>query len=148
MIAAKNKITYLYHDKRKEYKKKGENLPIGWLQATIESVCIKRGIPPNVKIPLSTIRNRTKTIVMQESGSETLMSCIEPHLVELISAMGQIRRSLTGSESLSLANDLIYGTQVEKDIIEWKKVVISTIQKHLCLGKSTDNCSREGGHID
>ena len=58
---------------------------------------------------------------MQESGSETLMSCIEPHLVELISAMGQIRRSLTGSESLSLANDLIYGTQVEKDIIQWKK---------------------------
>ena len=28
---------------------------------------------------------------------------------------------MTGSDSLSLANDLIYGTQVEKDIIEWKK---------------------------
>ena len=82
VIAAKNEITSMYHEERKQYKKKGENLPIGWLKATIESVCIKRGIPANVKIPLSTIRNRTKTIVMQESGSETLMSCIEPHLVE------------------------------------------------------------------
>ena len=118
VIAAKNKITCLYHDKRKEYKKKGENLPVGWLKATVDSIRIKRGLSPNIKIPLSTIRNRTKTIVMQESGSETLMSCIEPHLVELISVMGQIRRSLTGCESLSLANDLIYGTQVEKDIIK------------------------------
>ena len=121
VIAAKNEITSIYHEKKKECNKKGENIPNGWLQETINSIRIKRGLPPNIKIPISTIRNRTKTIIMQESGSETLMSCIEPHLVELISAMGQIRRSLTGSESLSLANDLIYGTQVEKDIIQWKK---------------------------
>ena len=102
-------------------RKKGENIPIGLLIATIESVRIKRGLPPNIKIPLSTIRICTKTIVMQESGSETLMPCIEPHLVEFISTMGQIRRSLSGCESLSLANDLIYGPQAEKEIIEWEK---------------------------
>ena len=58
---------------------------------------------------------------MQESGSETRMASIEPHLVEMICAMGQIRRSLTGSECLSLTNDLIVGTQIEKDVIRWKK---------------------------
>ena len=58
---------------------------------------------------------------MQESGSETLMAPIEPHLVEPICAIGQISRSLTGSKYLSLANDLIFGTQIEKDVIRWKK---------------------------
>ena len=57
---------------------------------------------------------------MQESGSETLMALIEPHLVELICTMRQIRRSLTGRECLSLANDLIVGIQMEKDVIRWK----------------------------
>lgn len=69
----------------------------------------------------STIRNRTKPIIMQESGSETLMAPIGLYLVKLICAMGQIRRFLTGSESLSLTNDLIFGTQIGNDIIEWKK---------------------------
>ena len=120
-LAAKNEITCMYHEKKKECIQKGEKIPAGWLKETIESVKIMRGLPPSVRIPMSTIRNRTKQIIMQESGSETLMASIEPHLVELICAMGQIRRSLTGSESLSLANDLIYGTEVEHDIIQWKK---------------------------
>ena len=50
-----------------------------------------------------------------------MMSSIDPHLVELICAMGQICRPLTASESLSVANDLISSTQLEKDIIQWKK---------------------------
>ena len=107
--------------KKNECNKRGENIPVGWLKETIENIRVKRGLPSNVRIPMSTIRNRTKSITMTESGSETLMAPIEPHLVELICTMGQIRRSLTASESLSLANDLIYGTQVEEDVIKWKK---------------------------
>ena len=61
------------------------------------------------------------TIVCQGGGSETLMREVEPHLVELICAMAQIRRCLTSTESISLANDLISGTEVEKRIIDWKK---------------------------
>ena len=43
VIAAKNEITCLYHDKKKEYKKKGENIPVGWLKATVDSIRIIRG---------------------------------------------------------------------------------------------------------
>ena len=49
------------------------------------------------------------------------MSSVEPHLIELICPMAEIRRRLTTSEAISLANDLIVGTETEKKIIEWKK---------------------------
>ena len=111
----------MYHEKKKEPPKKGEKIPVGWLKETIKSVQKMRGLPPSIRIPMSTIRNRTKIIIMQESGSKTMMAAIELYLVELICAMGQIRQFLTGSESLSLTNDLIFGTQIENDIIEWKK---------------------------
>ena len=43
---------------------------------------------------------------------------VEPHLVELIIAMARIRRYMTTSESIALANDLISGTKLEKSIIK------------------------------
>ena len=109
---------------------------------------VKRGVSSNLRIPMSTIWNRTKLVIIQESGSETLMTPNEPHLVELICAMGQIYWSLTASDSLSLDNDLIYGTQVEKDVIKWKKRRNEYDPDSPVLGKSTGSCSKEGGGID
>ena len=59
--------------------------------------------------------------------------------------MGQIHRSLTGSKCLSLANDLICGTQIEKDIIRWKKNRREYDPEGLVLGNSTGSYSKEGG---
>ena len=49
------------------------------------------------------------------------MAPIEEKLVELVLSMSRIRRCLTASESLQLANDLIKDTPLEQKIIEWKK---------------------------
>ena len=59
--------------------------------------------------------------MLQGGGPESLMAPVEPHLGELICAMAKIRRCLTSSEALSLANDLIKGTATEKNVIEFKK---------------------------
>ena len=120
-IAAKNEITSLFKKEQEEYKKKGETLPKGWLQYTIDRVCKIRGLPPDTKIPLSTIRSRRNAVVLSEHGPSTAMSEVEPHLVTLILAMAQARRCLGVTECLGLANDLIKGTSLEKDIIERKK---------------------------
>ncbi len=120
-IAAKNEITSLFKKEQEEYRKKGETLPRGWLKNTIERVCRIRGLPIGTTVPLSTIRSRTKAIVLTEHGPSTLMSQVEPHLVTLILAMAQARRCLGATECLTLANDLIKGTQLEKEIIERKR---------------------------
>jgi len=122
VTAAKNEITQSYLEMKEKYKEKGEKLPDGWLKKEITRVCNIRGIPNYVpKISLNTIRSRTKAIVLQGGGSETLMAPVEPHLVELICSMASIRRCLSTSECISLANDLIAGTELESRIIEWKK---------------------------
>ena len=72
VITTKNEITCMYQEKKREYIKKGEKIPDGWLKETINNIRSIRGLPPSVRIPMSTIRNCTKSIVMQESDSETL----------------------------------------------------------------------------
>ena len=49
------------------------------------------------------------------------MENVEPQLVELIIRMSRIRRCLTGAQCLHLANDLIEGAKVDKDVIKFKE---------------------------
>ena len=44
VITAKNDITCMYHEKKKECNKRGENIPVGWLKETIENIRVKRGL--------------------------------------------------------------------------------------------------------
>ena len=74
-----------------------------------------------MSINAATIRSRKAANVLQGGGAETLMASFEPHLVELICAMAEIRRSLTVSETVALANDLISGTETVIQNIEWKR---------------------------
>ena len=136
ITAAKNEITELYKDEKERRKGIGQILPRGWLKQTIKNVCEKRGISEYVShINMSTIRNRKNTMILQGGGSETLMHEIEPHLVDLICAMARIRRCLTTTESIALANDLISGTELETKIIEWKKTRMEYDPASPVLGK-------------
>ncbi len=108
---------------KKRRKRIGETLPRGWLKQSIQNVCENRGISEHYvsHINMNTIRNQNNKLIHRGGGSETLMNEVEPHLVELICAMARIRRCLTATESIALANDLISGTDLEKRMIEWKK---------------------------
>ena len=91
------------------------------MKETIERVCESTGLPPSTAVSVKSIRKRTKPVILTEQGRETLMHEVEPQLVTLILAMAQARRCLRASECISLANDLIKGTELEKKIIERKK---------------------------
>ena len=60
-------------------------------------------------------------MVLQGGGLESLMASVEFHLIELILTMAEFRRCLSTSEALTLGNDLIRGTETEKNIIAWKQ---------------------------
>ena len=100
-----------------------------------------------MKINAATIRSCKGANVLQGGGAETLMASIGPHLVELICAMAEIRRCLTASEAVALANDLISGTDTEIQIIEWKRARMNTTTIHLCWDGNGGNHSRKDGHI-
>ena len=46
---------------------------------------------------------------------------VEDTLIQLLLVMAKLKRSLTVSESIALANDLIDGTLTQKKIVLWKK---------------------------
>ena len=122
LFAAKNEIATIYLNEKEKYKEKGLKLPNGWLNNKIAEISAKRGVPTDISISASTIRKRTKgKMVVQGGGPESLMASVEPHLIELILSMAEIRRCLSTSEAIALANDLISGTPTESRIIEWKK---------------------------
>lgn len=89
-------------------------------QDVVDDVKEKRGIKKSIPISIHTIRNRVKSVVLHP-GRQSLMAPVEPKLVELVLAMAKIRRCLTVSETLGLANDLIKDTPLERKILEWKK---------------------------
>ena len=105
---------------------------------TIDNVYLRREIPLNMKILLCAIRSScTNKLILATAGSDTMMSCIEPHLVELISTMCQICCSLAASESLSLANNLIIVTQLENTPYNGRKKEMSATLNHLCWEERT-----------
>ena len=63
------------------------------------------------------------------------MSDVEPKLVELIIRMGRIRRCLTPSQCLLLANDLIEGTAYESKVIDFKEIRLKKKLQKALLGK-------------
>ena len=120
VFAAKNEIAAIYLEEKEKYEKEGKKLPNNWLNNKIAEISAIRGIS-SASINVATIRSCKGGNILQGGGAETLMASVEPHLVELICAMGEIRRCLTASVAVALANDLIHGTETEKQIIQWKK---------------------------
>ena len=86
-----------------------------------------------MKIDPEAIRSRyyQGNLSVSSYGPKTPLSEVEPKLVELIIRMSRIRRCLTGSQCLHLANDLIAGTDVEKEVIKFKEKVYKKSLKQL-----------------
>ena len=122
IVSAKNEITTLYQEEKKKAAQQHKRLTDGWLQKLIDDIKEKRCIEKSTRIPVKTIRNRVNKIVLHP-GKQSLMSPVEGKLVQLVLAMARIRRCLTTSESLELANDLIKGTPLEQHIIDWKRSI-------------------------
>ena len=62
---------------------------------------------------------------------------IENTFIDLLLVMAKLKRSLTVSESLRLANELIDGTLTQKKIIAWKK-------KYKIFHKNPDDYGKVG----
>ena len=48
------------------------------------------------------------------------MLAVEPQIVMLLQQMAKMHQHLNSSEALALANSLIEGTDIEKQVREWK----------------------------
>ena len=118
-----NNIAVEYQKEKEIAKTLGLTVKRGCLEELISQKRAEYGIPADTKIFKGTIRSRIVREIasLNGMGPESPMAEAEPQLVELIVRMGRIRRCLTPTQCLHLANDLIKGTEIERKIIDFKR---------------------------
>ena len=125
-----------FHEMRNRAKRDGKYVKKGCLENIIKQQKAKFKLSDNIKVHKEAIRSRYYSGNLNKSakGPYSPMRLVEPKLVELIIQMSRIRRCLTVSQCLLLANDLIEGTDVEKAVVEYKKKIKASDNEKANLG--------------
>ena len=100
---------------------------------------MKMKLPTNFTFSYSTALSQIRWNNLNRSGRSTPLHNIEPKLLSLILCMSNIKRSLTASEGLMLANELLHQTQSQQNLFEWKrqhKIFHKNDETFMSLGKS------------
>ena len=121
---AKNLIAQRYAKLQERCKEEGITAPAKSLDGMIVEAKEELGIPPDVEIIKRTIlsriaRKRTVNVV-PHAGTATPMLKIEPLLVQLCIRIGRIGQPVQPPNFLALANSLIKGKGIEKEVIKFK----------------------------
>jgi len=87
-------------------------------------IAAKNEIAEDVDIKVDTIRRRVARDrpIVSQLGSRSPLAAIEDAVVDIMVQMARIRQSLIPSKGLKLVNDLIHGTDIQKDLVEWKEI--------------------------
>ena len=121
---AKNLIAQRYAKLQERCKEEGIKAPGKSLDGMITAAKGELGIPPDVAISMNTIlsrirRKRTVNVV-PHAGTSSPMLKVEPILVQLCIQIGRIGQPVKPDNFLALANSLIKGKEIEKEVIKFK----------------------------
>ena len=120
---ALDEIAIKFDEKRKSAKALGTLVKKRTLDKIIEDGKKKFRLGDDIDIKKGTIRARgiRESLVVKSMGPASPMAEIEPILIDLILRMSTIRRCLTPSQCLHLANNLFKELKIEKKLIEFKE---------------------------
>ena len=81
---------------------------------------IKHNLKPSFRFPYQTLISRIRRCSLRAMGGMCPIIKIEKKIIDLVLCMSKIKRSLTVSETLNLINELIDGTEIQVELIQWK----------------------------
>ena len=81
----------------------------------------KYDLPNEFNVPYRTVQTRVYRNRLEGNGRQSPLHRIEDNVISLIITMSKLKRSLKSSEGLKLINDLINNTQIQQDLINWKR---------------------------
>ena len=97
MITKKSIFEYVFDDTKKRY-----------------------GLDDTFKFPYETALSRIRRNNISADGIDSPLLPIEQEIVDLLLCMSKIKRALTASDGLRLINELIDGTEIQKQLVEYK----------------------------
>ena len=121
VFEAKNEIAKQFSAAKK--KCKTGKVKNGTLKGIIQKVEADMNLK-NVTITSSAIRQRfyrKKEVCHHVAGHISPLEKIESTVISIIIHMARIRQSLSPSDGLKLVNSLIKDTQLQKELVQWKK---------------------------
>ena len=123
LIDAKNEVTIMYNDMKKEAIQKGSRIKYGALRDLIKSVKSARHIKADISSSAIRRRVHRNRLVNHHiaGGQVSPLLKIEPLIVEIILQMARIRQCLCPSKGLQLVNSIIKGTKMQEELIKWKQ---------------------------
>ena len=139
-----------FHEQRNIAKRDGKYVKKGYQENIIREQKAKYYLSDDIKVQKEAIRSRyySGNLCKSAKGPYSPMKLVEPKLVDLIIQMSRIRRCLTVSQCLLLANDLIEGTDVEKAVVEYKKKIKASNSEKANLGtKYWKGFKKRWGHV-
>jgi hypothetical protein len=111
----------LFKLEKEAAENKKQQVKKGVLQKIVKTIEMERGIPDNT-IPVKTIRNRVlrnNVTACKKSSLSPLMN-VEKIIVEYCVRLARIGNALNKDQVMSLAEDVIHGTQAATKLAEYK----------------------------
>ena len=87
---------------------------------------------------------RRNKLVVTKRGITSPMDKVESQIVVLLIQMAHMHQPLNATEAFQLANDLVDGEEIEKEVIKWKRNMYTSKRKkttfveHLVLDTGKD----------
>ena len=85
-----------------------------------EETSRRMNLDGSFKFPYETALSRIRRNNLSANGNDSPLLPIENEIVELLSCMNKLKRSLTASDGLQLINELIDNTPIQQRLREWK----------------------------
>ena len=124
VIAAKNELCEQYN-KDKSNVDVNKKLPRGHLTNIISRVKRKYELGHDINITVACICQRFKKsrLIVESArpGPSSPLNRCENEFVKVLIQMARMRQALSPSQGVDLINSLIEGTQVQKELVAWKK---------------------------
>ena len=123
LITVKNEIAITLQNEKKVAGKK--RLPRTRIDEIIAEAKNCHFLGDDIVISKGMIHQRQKRNAIVEKnqggGLQSPLHSIKPQLVRILIQMTEIRQCLTPAEAIHLINSLIEGTQIQEDLIAFKK---------------------------
>ena len=123
LIKAKNFISLEYAAEKRKADSNNTKVQNGFLKSLTEKAITTYGLSSDFTMPMSTVRSRIKsgTLEVSHPGEITPVAGLEPILCAYVYSAWRIGRPLGVGEIHDLANSLLYNSELEAEIIQWKR---------------------------
>ncbi len=124
LYSAQNFILHNMKERKEEAASVGRKVKYGMYDELVRRARVTFNLPEDVPLKkrcLQRVNRKDRSVLVAHRGKVSPMIQVEAHLVDIILHYSRMRQPITPKVGLALANSMIKGTEIEQEMIEWRK---------------------------